>query len=148
MAPRVRAGDPGAERLRPAVQLGVDDARGRGLQPLRDWVPRPGRRARHRDHGHHRRGHLARRAPRPGRRPSRATWRGALGHRMAGISIDRVSKRYDGVVAVRDLSLEVRDREFLTLLGPSGCGKTTLLRLIAGFLTPDAGTIRVDGRTI
>ena len=67
---------------------------------------------------------------------------------MAGISIDGVSKRYDGVVAVRDLSLEIRDREFLTLLGPSGCGKTTLLRLIAGFLTPDAGTIRVDGRTI
>ena len=67
---------------------------------------------------------------------------------MAGISIDRVSKRYDGVVAVRDLSLEVRDREFLTLLGPSGCGKTTLLRLVAGFLTPDAGTIRVDGRTL
>ena len=67
---------------------------------------------------------------------------------MAGISIDRVSKGYDGVVAVRDLSLEVRDREFLTLLGPSGCGKTTLLRLVAGFLTPDAGTIRVDGRTL
>jgi len=67
---------------------------------------------------------------------------------MAGISIDRVSKRYDGVLAVRDLSLEVRDREFLTLLGPSGCGKTTLLRLVAGFLTPDAGTIRVDGRTL
>ena len=67
---------------------------------------------------------------------------------MAGITIDGVSKRYGGVVAVRDLSLEIRDREFLTLLGPSGCGKTTLLRLIAGFLAPDAGTIRVDGRTI
>jgi iron(III) transport system ATP-binding protein len=67
---------------------------------------------------------------------------------MAAISIDGVSKRYDGVVAVRDLSLEIQDREFLTLLGPSGCGKTTLLRLIAGFLAPDAGIIRVDGRTI
>ena len=59
-----------------------------------------------------------------------------------------MSKRYGAVAAVRDLSLEVRDREFLTLLGPSGCGKTTLLRLVAGFLAPDAGTIRVDGHTI
>ena len=67
---------------------------------------------------------------------------------MAGISIERVSKRYGPVAAVRELSLEVRDREFLTLLGPSGCGKTTLLRLIAGFLKPDAGTIRVDGLTL
>ena len=67
---------------------------------------------------------------------------------MAGISIERVSKRYGPVAAVRELSLEVRDREFLTLLGPSGCGKTTLLRLIAGFLTPDAGIIRVDGLTL
>jgi len=67
---------------------------------------------------------------------------------MAGISIERVSKRYGPVAAVRDLSLEVRDREFVTLLGPSGCGKTTLLRLIAGFLTPDEGIIRVDGLTL
>jgi iron(III) transport system ATP-binding protein len=64
---------------------------------------------------------------------------------MAGISIERVSKRYGSVTAVRELSLEVRDREFVTLLGPSGCGKTTLLRLIAGFLQPDAGVIRIDG---
>jgi iron(III) transport system ATP-binding protein len=67
---------------------------------------------------------------------------------MAGISIERVSKRYGPVAAVRDLSLEVRDREFVTLLGPSGCGKTTLLRLIAGFLTPDEGVIRVEGVTL
>jgi iron(III) transport system ATP-binding protein len=67
---------------------------------------------------------------------------------MAGISIERVSKRYGPVVAVRDLSLEVHDREFVTLLGPSGCGKTTLLRLIAGFLAPDRGSIRVDGLTL
>jgi iron(III) transport system ATP-binding protein len=64
---------------------------------------------------------------------------------VAGISIERVSKRYGSVVAVRELSLEVRDREFVTLLGPSGCGKTTLLRLIAGFFGPDEGVIRVDG---
>jgi iron(III) transport system ATP-binding protein len=64
---------------------------------------------------------------------------------VAGIAIERVSKRYGAVTAVRDLSLEVRDREFVTLLGPSGCGKTTLLRLVAGFLAPDEGTIRVGG---
>jgi iron(III) transport system ATP-binding protein len=64
---------------------------------------------------------------------------------VAGIAIERVTKRYGPVTAVRDLSLEIRDREFLTLLGPSGCGKTTLLRLLAGFLAPDEGTIRVDG---
>jgi iron(III) transport system ATP-binding protein len=64
---------------------------------------------------------------------------------MAGIVIDRLTKRFGATVAVRDLTLEIRDREFVTLLGPSGCGKTTLLRLIAGFMAPDAGTIRVDG---
>jgi iron(III) transport system ATP-binding protein len=52
------------------------------------------------------------------------------------------------VAAVRDLSLEVNDREFVTLLGPSGCGKTTLLRLIAGFMTPDEGVIRVGSDTL
>jgi iron(III) transport system ATP-binding protein len=67
---------------------------------------------------------------------------------MAGIRIEQVSKRFGTVAAVRDLSLEVRDREFVTLLGPSGCGKTTLLRLIAGFLVPDAGAIRVGEDTI
>jgi iron(III) transport system ATP-binding protein len=67
---------------------------------------------------------------------------------MAGISIERVSKRYGPVTAVRELSLEIRDREFVTLLGPSGCGKTTLLRIVAGFLAPDEGVIRVDGLTL
>jgi iron(III) transport system ATP-binding protein len=62
---------------------------------------------------------------------------------MAGIRIDRLTKRFGATTAVRDLSLEIHDREFVTLLGPSGCGKTTLLRLIAGFMAPDAGVIRV-----
>ena len=66
---------------------------------------------------------------------------------MAGIQIERVTKRFADVAAVRDLSLAVDDREFVTLLGPSGCGKTTLLRLIAGFMAPDAGVIRV-GTTV
>ena len=50
---------------------------------------------------------------------------------MAGIGIEHVTKRFGGVTAVSDLSLEIGDREFVTLLGPSGCGKTTLLRRIA-----------------
>jgi iron(III) transport system ATP-binding protein len=62
---------------------------------------------------------------------------------MAAIDIARVTKRFGDTVAVRELSLAVADREFVTLLGPSGCGKTTLLRLIAGFMAPDEGTIRV-----
>ena len=67
---------------------------------------------------------------------------------MAGIAIERVTKRFGGVTAVRDLSLEIGDHEFVTLLGPSGCGKTTLLRLIAGFMAPDEGVIRVGSATL
>src|ERR1051325_9876561 len=67
---------------------------------------------------------------------------------MAGISIERVTKRFGAMTAVRDLTLEVRDREFVTLLGPSGCGKTTLLRMIAGFVAPDEGSIRVGTTTL
>jgi len=59
-----------------------------------------------------------------------------------------VTKRFDDVVAVRELALEVPAGEFLTLLGPSGCGKTTALRLIAGFERPDAGSIVFDGRDV
>jgi iron(III) transport system ATP-binding protein len=67
---------------------------------------------------------------------------------MSGIAIERVTKRFGAVTAVKSLSLEIRDREFVTLLGPSGCGKTTLLRLIAGFMTPDEGLIRVGADTL
>ena len=59
-----------------------------------------------------------------------------------------MTKRFGATIAVRDLTLEVQDREFVTLLGPSGCGKTTLLRLIAGFMAPDEGAIRVGGATL
>jgi len=67
---------------------------------------------------------------------------------MAGIRIEGVTKRYGAVAAVKDLTLAVADREFVTLLGPSGCGKTTLLRLLAGFIRPDAGTIRVGNAVL
>ena len=65
------------------------------------------------------------------------------------IHIDSVRKVYgnpdSGVVALHDVSLEIRDQEFFTLLGPSGCGKTTLLRLIAGFEQPTKGEILLFG---
>src|SRR5688572_31326406 len=60
-----------------------------------------------------------------------------------GIRLEGVSKRYGDTVAVDDVSLEVRAGELLSLLGPSGCGKTTTLRMVAGFVTPDAGRIFV-----
>src|SRR5690606_13989353 len=50
--------------------------------------------------------------------------------------------------ALSDVSLQVEQGEFVALLGPSGCGKTTLLRAIAGFLAPDAGSIAIDGRDV
>jgi iron(III) transport system ATP-binding protein len=64
---------------------------------------------------------------------------------MTAIQIANLSKQFDGPAAVHDLSLDIAGNRFVTLLGPSGCGKTTTLRLIAGYLRPDAGTIRVDG---
>lgn len=67
---------------------------------------------------------------------------------MARIVISGLCKRLGTVAAVQDLSLDVEDHEFVAFLGPSGCGKTTTLRLLAGFLRPDAGTIAVDDRVI
>lgn len=64
------------------------------------------------------------------------------------VSIDGVSKIYGGATAVDDLTLNVQPGEFLSLLGPSGCGKTTTLRMIAGFEYPDAGDIRISGRSV
>ena len=64
------------------------------------------------------------------------------------LKLSRLSKNFGGVVAVEDLSLEIARGEALTLLGPSGCGKTTTLRMIAGLESPDAGTIRLDGRPL
>jgi iron(III) transport system ATP-binding protein len=62
--------------------------------------------------------------------------------------LQNISKRYGESRAVADLSLDIEQKEFFGLLGPSGCGKTTTLRMIAGLETPDAGTIRFDGRDI
>ena len=67
---------------------------------------------------------------------------------MARLRLDSLSKRYGDFVAVRDVTLDVADGEFLVLLGPSGCGKTTTLRMIAGFITPSAGAIRIVDRDV
>src|SRR6516164_3048083 len=70
------------------------------------------------------------------------------GDALTVISIDHVSRSFGTVRAVDDVSLEVADGEFFTLLGPSGCGKTTLLRTIAGFADLTAGQIRFGGNRI
>ncbi|ACF03130.1 ABC transporter ATP-binding protein [Rhodopseudomonas palustris] len=61
------------------------------------------------------------------------------------LRIEAVEKRFGGFVAVDRLSLDIKAGEFFALLGPSGCGKTTLLRMLAGFETPDAGRILLNG---
>ena len=65
--------------------------------------------------------------------------------RRSMVSITGLSKSFGDVKAVDNVSLEILDGEFLTLLGPSGSGKTTVLRMIAGFEKPDAGSIKLDG---
>ena len=67
---------------------------------------------------------------------------------MAEVAIEAVSKRFGGTEAVRDLSLTIRDGEFVVLLGPTGAGKTTTLRLIAGLEDPDAGKLVIGGRNV
>ena len=67
---------------------------------------------------------------------------------MTAISIDHVSRSFGTVRAVDDVSLEIADGEFFTLLGPSGCGKTTLLRTVAGFADLTAGQIRFGSKRI
>ena len=67
---------------------------------------------------------------------------------MARLKVDNVSKHFDSVIAVDDISFDVADGEFLALLGPSGCGKTTVLRLIAGFERVTNGTIAFDDQIV
>jgi spermidine/putrescine transport system ATP-binding protein len=64
------------------------------------------------------------------------------------VHLDGVTKTYDSLVAVDDVSLTVEQGQFLTLLGPSGCGKTTTLRLIAGFETPTSGAVSIRGERV
>ena len=64
------------------------------------------------------------------------------------LEVDRVTKRYGTLTAVESLSLSIAHGSFFSILGPSGCGKTTLLRIVAGFLAPDDGDVRIGGRSM
>ena len=64
------------------------------------------------------------------------------------IDLQNISKSFDGNIILDDLTLYIRENEFLTLLGPSGCGKTTTLRIIGGFETPDQGQVLFNGTDI
>ncbi len=64
------------------------------------------------------------------------------------VTFDRISRRFGDFVAVDGLTLDIFEREFFALLGPSGCGKTTLLRMLAGFETPDAGRVLLAGEDL
>ena len=64
---------------------------------------------------------------------------------IPAVSMRALTKRFDDVVAVDDLDLDIEDGEFFALLGPSGCGKTTTLRMIAGLEIPSAGSLKIHG---
>jgi spermidine/putrescine transport system ATP-binding protein len=64
------------------------------------------------------------------------------------VRLERVTKRFGDVVAVDDLSLDIAEGEFFSMLGPSGCGKTTTLRMIGGFEDPSLGTVYLGGRDV
>lgn len=75
------------------------------------------------------------------------------GVRDNSVVIDQVSKVFatregQDVLAVDDASLSIRDGEFISIVGPSGCGKTTLLRMLAGLLTPTSGTLRIGSQAV
>ncbi|MBX2866112.1 MAG: sn-glycerol-3-phosphate ABC transporter ATP-binding protein UgpC [Leptolyngbyaceae cyanobacterium MAG.088] len=68
---------------------------------------------------------------------------------MASVRFEQVTKQYEnGYIAVKDLNLEIRDREFLVLVGPSGCGKTTSLRMLAGLESISSGNLYIDEQRV
>ena len=86
--------------------------------------------------------------PPPARGPDPAPVTALADAAVPALTLRDVVKTFDDVVAVDSVSLEVRPGEFVTLLGPSGCGKTTTLRMIAGFVEPDAGEIRIGAADV
>ncbi|MFA7076373.1 MAG: ABC transporter ATP-binding protein [Candidatus Izemoplasmatales bacterium] len=67
-------------------------------------------------------------------------------NKNALIELKNISKSYDDELVVNNVNLTIYENEFLTLLGPSGCGKTTILRMIAGFIVPEAGEVIINGK--
>jgi ABC-type sugar transport system ATPase subunit len=67
---------------------------------------------------------------------------------MANITLNKLVKVFGKQTAVSDLSLEIKDKEFVAILGPSGCGKTTTMNMISGLLKPDSGTVSFDGKVM
>jgi thiamine transport system ATP-binding protein len=66
----------------------------------------------------------------------------------AGVALENITVEFGGVTALEDVSIAVSEGEFFTLVGPSGCGKTTTLRTVAGFETPTAGEVHIDGQRV
>src|SRR5690606_22367086 len=64
------------------------------------------------------------------------------------IAVEGLSKGFGALAVVDDVSFAVRDGEFVAIVGPSGCGKSTLLNIIAGFVSPDRGAVRIDGAEV
>ncbi len=79
---------------------------------------------------------------------TRNTDHGTTYSRENGIVLESVAKHFGDTAAVDDVTLSIREGEFFSLLGPSGCGKTTLLRIVAGFETPDRGRVVVHGKDV
>src|SRR5262244_4478769 len=67
---------------------------------------------------------------------------------MAGVVIRHLNKKFDEVHAVKDVNLEIRDKEFLVIVGPSGCGKTTTLRMVAGLESITSGQILIGDTVV
>jgi len=67
---------------------------------------------------------------------------------LAQVTLENLTKKFKNVTAVKDLSIDIQDREFFVLLGPTGAGKTTTLRCIAGLEKPNAGTVKIAGQNV
>jgi putative spermidine/putrescine transport system ATP-binding protein len=79
-------------------------------------------------------------------RGAKAPHGSAAAHDEGAVRFNAVTKRFGEITALDDVSMSIRQGEFMTLLGPSGCGKTTLLNLAAGFLSPDSGEVLIAGK--